>query len=75
LSFVGDADDQIAQRRFRILHVVARGGAVSGENDALVQTRPMRIDGKDGGALVVSPRVERLADDGAAATQARVADC
>src|ERR1035438_2300215 len=70
---VDDADDDVAQGGTGIADVFPGGGAVGGENDALVLAGSMRIKGEDGGALVAALLVERLADDHPASKHARMA--
>ena len=70
---VDEADDEIAERRLRIADEFARGRAVGGEDDALVEARAQRIDGEHGRARVAALLVERLADDGAPAGHAGMA--
>ncbi len=72
-SGIDEADDEIAKRRFRIADEFAGGRAVGGENHLLMFARTERIDGKNGRAFVAAGRIERLADDGAAANHAGMA--
>src|ERR1044072_5354037 len=71
---VDHPEDDIPQRRFRILHVRPRVRSVGRDEHALMLTRAVRIEREKRRPLFLPLLVERLADDRAMAHHAGMAD-
>src|SRR5690606_24940121 len=68
------AEHDVAERGFRILHVLARLGAVGGDHHALMLAGAERIDRENRRAFIAAVLVDRLANDRAVAGHAGMAD-